>query len=35
MDADGIESSALEEILANWDVEARGGPRPKAILMVP
>lgn len=26
---------ALEETLSNWDEEARGGARPKFLLMVP
>ncbi|OXG52760.1 aromatic amino acid aminotransferase I [Cryptococcus neoformans] len=35
MDGEGIVPSALEKILAEWNEEARGGPKPKAILIVP
>ncbi|WWD19930.1 hypothetical protein CI109_104402 [Kwoniella shandongensis] len=35
MDAEGVRPDALEEILANWDEDERGGARPKMIVIVP
>ena len=35
MDGDGIIPSALDEIMASWDEQARGGKKPKFLLVVP
>ena len=35
MDQHGVMSAALEGLLANWDEKARGGARPKLIILVP
>ncbi len=35
MDSDGVTATALDDILTNWDEEARGAPRPKMVVLVP
>ncbi|OWT38804.1 aromatic amino acid aminotransferase I [Cryptococcus neoformans] len=35
LDSEGVDPSALDEILANWNETERGGPRPKMLVMVP
>jgi aromatic amino acid aminotransferase I len=35
MDGDGINATALDAILEEWDEAERGSPRPKLLLLVP
>ncbi|TKA22984.1 hypothetical protein B0A50_07202 [Salinomyces thailandicus] len=35
MDEHGIRAEALDEVLASWDVKARGGPKPFLLYTVP
>ena len=35
MDGEGMLDTALDEIMAEWDEEARGGSRPKLLFVVP
>lgn len=35
MDNDGIDPTALDEVMENWDEEKRGSRKPRMVLMVP
>jgi aromatic amino acid aminotransferase I len=35
MDKDGILATGLDDLMEGWDEEARGGLRPKIVVLVP
>lgn len=35
MDADGITPEALDQVMTDWNEEARGAARPKFLVLVP
>jgi len=35
MDEQGITPESLDQIMSTWDEAARGGPKPKLLILVP